>query len=50
MEKRIYVNANDQEEVRIAITVDGRLDEVHIERASSTSNLGNIYKGLGQTP
>jgi len=46
MDKRIYVNADDAEEVRIAITVDGRLDEVHIERASSTSFLGNIYKGV----
>jgi ribonuclease E len=46
MEKRIYVNADDAEEIRIAITNDGRLEEVYIERASATSNLGNIYKGV----
>ena len=46
MDKRIYVSADDSEEVRIAITVDGRLDEIYIERSSATSHLGNIYKGV----
>lgn len=45
-DKRIYVNAEDAEEIRMAITSDGRLDEVYIERASNTSVLGNIYKGV----
>ncbi len=46
MEKRIYINADDTEEVRIAITVDGRLDEIYIERASGETYLGNIFKGV----
>lgn len=46
MEKRIYINADDSEEVRIAITVDGRLDEIYIERASGETYLGNIFKGV----
>lgn len=45
-EKRIIINAADPEEIRIAITDCGVLDEVYIERASSTSHLGNIYKGV----
>jgi len=46
MEKRIYINADDTEEVRIAITVDGRLDEIYIERASGETYLGNIFNGV----
>lgn len=46
MDKRIYINAEEAEEVRIAFTVDGRLEELYIERSSSTSCLGNIYKGV----
>ena len=46
MERRIYINADDPEEIRIAIALDGRIDEIYIERTSSTSCLGNIYKGL----
>jgi ribonuclease E len=46
MEKRIYINADDPEEIRIAVTVDGRLEEVYIERASAETYLGNIYKGV----
>ena len=46
MDKRIFINADDPEEVRIAITVDGKLDEVYIERANAETYLGNIYKGV----
>lgn len=46
MEKKIYINADDPEEVRIAITQDSRLEELYIERASATTFLGNIYKGV----
>jgi ribonuclease E len=44
--KRIFINADDPEEVRIGIAVDGTLEEVYIERTSATSHLGNIYKGV----
>ena len=44
--RRIYVNADDPEEVRIAITLGNDVEEVYIERASNTSLLGNIYKGV----
>ena len=46
MDKRIYINADDPEEIRIAMTVDGRLEEIYIERASAETYLGNIYKGV----
>jgi ribonuclease E len=46
MTKRIYINADDTEEIRIAMTVEGRLEEIYIERASAETYLGNIYKGV----
>jgi ribonuclease E len=46
MGKRIFINAADPEEVRIAIAKDGELEEIYIERTSATSLLGNIYKGV----
>jgi ribonuclease E len=46
MEKRIFVNAEDPEEVRIAITEDGILQGLTIDRALNESYLGNIYKGV----
>jgi len=41
----MLINAADSDECRIAVLQDGRLDELDIERAASTSNVGNIYKG-----
>ncbi len=46
MEKRIFVNAEDPEEARIAITEDGVLQGLTIDRALNESYLGNIYKGV----
>lgn len=46
MGKKIYINAEDPEEVRIAICEGDSLEELYIERASATSFLGNIYKGV----
>ncbi|MGH9362969.1 MAG: Rne/Rng family ribonuclease, partial [Thermoanaerobaculia bacterium] len=43
--KRILVNVSDPEEVRIAVLEDGRLEEIHFERAAEKKHLGNIYKG-----
>ena len=41
----ILINFVPDEECRIATVRDGRLEEFYQERASSTSHVGNIYKG-----
>ncbi len=42
----MLINVADGDECRIAILADGRLEELYSERATSTSNVGNIYKGV----
>jgi ribonuclease E len=41
----MLINTVENQECRIAIVRDGRLMELYIERASSASHVGNIYKG-----
>ncbi len=41
----MLINYVAGEECRIAVTHDGRLAELYHERASSSSHVGNIYKG-----
>ena len=41
----MLINVSEGEECRIAILEDGRLKELYMERTSSTSHVGNIYKG-----
>ena len=41
----MLINVSEGEECRIALLEDGRLDELYMERTSSTSHVGNIYKG-----
>ncbi|MEM1209479.1 MAG: Rne/Rng family ribonuclease [Planctomycetota bacterium] len=43
--KEMLINFVPGEECRIAITVNGKLDEYYQERASDESHVGNIYKG-----
>jgi ribonuclease E len=43
--KEMLINVSEGEECRIAILEDGRLEELYMERTSSTSHVGNIYKG-----
>ncbi|MFQ5428919.1 MAG: ribonuclease E/G [Phycisphaerae bacterium] len=43
--QEMLINVAEAEECRIAILRDHRLDELRIERAASSSNVGNIYKG-----
>ncbi len=43
--REMLINVIPGEECRIAVTLEGRLEELFIERASSQSNVGNIYKG-----
>ena len=44
--KVMLINVVENQECRIAILDDGRLEELYTERASSASQVGNIYKGL----
>jgi ribonuclease E len=44
MGRSILVNILKEEEVRVAVLVDGRLDDLYIERAGARSCLGNIYR------
>jgi ribonuclease E len=41
----MLINVSLGEECRIALVEDGRLEELYMERSSSTSHVGNIYKG-----
>jgi ribonuclease E len=43
--KEMLINVSQGEECRIALLEDGKLEELYMERASSTSHVGNIYKG-----
>jgi len=45
MKKEMLINTVESQECRIAILADGQLEELYIERASSASHVGNIYKG-----
>src|ERR1700709_1099944 len=41
----MLINVSEGEECRIALLEDGRLEELYMERTSSPSHVGNIYKG-----
>src|SRR5438067_1686456 len=45
MSKEMLINVSEGEECRIALVEDGRLEELYMERTSSTSHVGNVYKG-----
>src|SRR6476469_5981340 len=45
MPKEMLINVSEGEECRIALVEDGKLEELYMERTSSTSHVGNIYKG-----
>ncbi len=45
MPKEMLINTVEGQECRIAIVADGQLEELYIERVSSASHVGNIYKG-----
>src|SRR5512133_3210066 len=45
MAKEMLINVSEGEECRIALVDDGKLEELYMERTSSTSHVGNIYKG-----
>ncbi len=43
--REMLINVSGRDECRIAILHEGRLEELFIERASTQSHVGNIYKG-----
>src|ERR1700722_13587114 len=45
MAKEMLINVSEGEECRIALVEDGVLEELYMERTSSTSHVGNVYKG-----
>ena len=47
-EKVLLVNARDAEEVRIALVVNGRLEEIYVENPEERSQAGNVYRGRVQ--
>jgi ribonuclease E len=44
-ERQMLINVSAGDECRIAVLHEGRLEELFIERASTQSHVGNIYKG-----
>ncbi|HEX8915476.1 MAG TPA: Rne/Rng family ribonuclease, partial [Humisphaera sp.] len=45
MAREMLINVSEGEECRIALVENGRLEDLYMERSSSTSHVGNIYKG-----
>src|SRR5438477_4136182 len=45
MSRRMLINVVEPEEARIAVLDDTSLEELYVERSSSSTLLGNIYKG-----
>lgn len=45
-QQKMLINAQEQEELRIAIVTDGHLEEYYVEAASREQTRGNIYKGV----
>jgi len=46
MIKKMLINASNQEESRVAVVVDGILEELDIHVRTHEATLGNIYKGI----
>ena len=44
--RQMLINAASGDECRIAVMFENRLEELFIERRSSVSHVGNIYKGI----
>ncbi len=45
MQKEMLINTVEGRECRIAVLENGTLEELYMERASSASQVGNVYKG-----
>ncbi len=46
MEQIMLVNVVEEQEVRIAVLEDGKLDQLYLERTSRENIVGNIHKGI----
>lgn len=46
MEKVMLVNVVEEQEVRIAVLTDGKLEELYLERTARENIVGNIHKGI----
>jgi len=44
--RKLIINAASGDEIRIAVLLEGRLEELFMERPGSASHVGNIYKGI----
>jgi ribonuclease E len=45
MPREMLINVAESEECRVAVMENGSLEELYVERTSSTRYVGNIYKG-----
>src|SRR5262245_42199923 len=45
VEKTLLINADEPEEVRVALLEDGRLEELYVEAGTEEAAKGNIYVG-----
>ncbi len=45
MAREMLINRSQEEECRIAVIEDSHLEELYVERLSTSSHIGNIYKG-----
>jgi ribonuclease E len=48
VEKLLLINADEPEEVRVALVEDGRLEELYVETAVDPTAKGNVYAGRVQ--
>jgi Ribonuclease G/E len=48
VEKVLLINADEPEEVRVAVVEDGRLEEVYLEAGTDPTGKGNIFVGRAQ--
>ena len=48
MEKVLLINADEPDEVRVAVVEDGRLEEVYVEAGTDPTGKGNVYVGRVQ--
>src|SRR5204862_525329 len=48
VEKVLLINADEPEEVRVALLEDGRLEELYVEAGTDPTAKGNVYVGRVQ--
>ena len=43
MSKRILIDSSDKDEIRVAVTTNGKLDDFEIETSKKTALKGDVY-------